>query len=56
MTSPACMGGACPRRESCCRYYHAAPSATPPAERLCEPGQTDAWMPIHNPKTNETAP
>ena len=51
MTDPACMGGACPRRESC-RYYHAPPSTTPPAERLCEPHKSDAWAPIVTTKTN----
>lgn len=37
----ACMGGFCARREACV-YYHAQDRARP-IERLCEPGQRDAF-------------
>ena len=48
---PACMGGNCPRRESC-SYYH-SDSLRPPAERLCETGKSDAWRPVAMPKTTQ---
>ena len=52
MTAPACMGGNCPRRESC-SYYH-SDSLRPPSERLCEAGTFDAWQTILSFKTKKT--
>lgn len=43
--SAACMGGwACPKREHC--RLHVQQDRTHVAERLCEPGQFDAYEPI----------
>lgn len=44
----ACMGGWCAIREKC-SYYHAEPRerfSGAPFERLCEPGKTDAFVPL----------
>jgi hypothetical protein len=41
----SCMGGwNCPRRDNCARYH--AEDRSIPTERLCEPGQSDAWQPL----------
>lgn len=49
-----CMGGWCPRRERCARYWQ--PSLLAPAERLCEPGLANAYKPIGGDITNGPAP
>lgn len=36
----SCMGGWCDRRGSCAYYWRSAPITL---ERLCEPGNTDAY-------------
>jgi hypothetical protein len=36
MTTPACMGGWCSKRQHCPQYH--AESLAEPSERLCEPG------------------
>lgn len=57
VTLTACMGGFCPIREKCARYH--AARRREPSERLCSPGERDAWLPIdvitQPPTTEETS-
>lgn len=43
--TPACMGGWCASKRDTCASYHAK-DTNQPAERLCVPGETNAWQPI----------
>ena len=42
--TPPCMGGWCALRDSCARYHQAGPQT--PSERLCVPGQANAYRPL----------
>lgn len=41
MATASCMGGWCRRRDSCAHYV--TDDRRVPVERLCEPGQSDAY-------------
>ena len=44
---PPCMGGWCALRDSCARHHQRTPHT--PAERLCTPGQANAYRPLQPP-------
>lgn len=50
----ACMGGWCPKRERCQRYNETFREA--PAERLCEPGQSNRYEPVQPKPERPTEP
>lgn len=41
----ACMGGWCAKRDHCTHYH--CPDKGQPAERLCAPGETGAYVAIN---------
>lgn len=46
MNIPQCQGGWCTRRERCAHYHAPMLAYLRPADRLCEPGQSDAFQSI----------
>ena len=55
MTLQSCMGGWCAKRDHCAHYHSASPDQEP-AQRLCAPGQTGAYVPLNfNPQPVEPA-
>lgn len=44
MTGVSCMGGWCPRRNSCGHYH--AEDRSEPAESLCVDEGGDLWVPV----------
>ena len=47
MSIPQCQGGwGCSKREKCAHYHAPEIPGRAPTDRLCEPGQHDAFQPI----------